>query len=88
MNLSNIALLNIKDSDYCCIISGISKNEAINLTLFRIGFFWDAHGWGGKTPLSEICHTYPAMMKPGTVILYQKKIKKVYESHDLPFEFC
>ena len=31
MNLSNIAILNIKGSDYCCIISGISKNEAINL---------------------------------------------------------
>ena len=31
VNLSNIAILNIKGSDYCCIISLISKNEAINL---------------------------------------------------------
>ena len=31
MNLSNIAILNIKGSDYSCIISLISKNEAINL---------------------------------------------------------
>ena len=31
MNLSDIAILNIKDSDYRCIISEISKNEAINL---------------------------------------------------------
>ena len=31
MNLSDIAILNIKGSDYCCIISLISKNEAINL---------------------------------------------------------
>ena len=31
MNLSNIVFLNIKGSDYRCIISGISKNEAINL---------------------------------------------------------
>ena len=31
MNLSGIAILNIKGSDYRCIISGISKNEAINL---------------------------------------------------------
>ena len=31
MNLSNIAILNIKSSDYCCIISEIRKNEAINL---------------------------------------------------------
>ena len=31
MNLSDIAILNIKGSDYCCIISLISKNEALNL---------------------------------------------------------
>ena len=29
MVLSNIAILNIKD--YCCIITGISKSEAIKL---------------------------------------------------------
>ena len=31
MNLSDIDILNIKGSDYCCIISLVSKNEAINL---------------------------------------------------------
>ena len=31
MNLSDIAILNIKGSDYRCIISLISKNEAIDL---------------------------------------------------------
>ena len=31
MNLSDIAILNIKGSYYRCIISLISKNEAINL---------------------------------------------------------
>ena len=31
MNLSDIAVFNIKGSDYCCIISGISKSEAIKL---------------------------------------------------------
>ena len=31
MNLSDIAILNIKGSDYHCVISLISKNEAINL---------------------------------------------------------
>ena len=30
MNLSDIAILNIKGSDYYCIISLISRNEAIN----------------------------------------------------------
>ena len=31
MNLGDITILNIKDSDYHCIISLIRKNEAINL---------------------------------------------------------
>ena len=31
VNISDIATFNIKDSDYCCIISRISKNEAMNL---------------------------------------------------------
>ena len=31
MNLSDIAILNIKSVDYHCIISRISKNEAINV---------------------------------------------------------
>ena len=31
MNLSDIAILNIKSDHYRCIISGISKNRAINL---------------------------------------------------------
>ena len=31
MNLSDITILNIKSVDYSCIMSGISKSEAINL---------------------------------------------------------
>ena len=31
INLSDIAILNIKGSDYRFIVTGISKNEAINL---------------------------------------------------------
>ena len=31
MSLSNIAISNIESVDYRCIISGISKSEAINL---------------------------------------------------------
>ena len=31
MNLSDIAILSLKSADYCCIISGISKSEAINV---------------------------------------------------------
>ena len=32
MNLNDIAVLSIKGTDYCIIIKGISKSEAINLT--------------------------------------------------------
>ena len=42
-------------------------------------------GWGNKkhpSPLSEICHTYPKMMKLGAVMLYLKKIEKMYESRN------
>ena len=31
MNFSDIAILNIKNADFCCIISGISKSPARNL---------------------------------------------------------
>ena len=41
-----------------------------------------------KGPLPKICQTYPAMMKLFTVIPYQKKIQKLYESPDTPLEFC
>ena len=54
-----------------------------------MGSFGAAHGWGGqKGPLPKICHTYPAMMKFGTIIPYPKNIKKIYESRDTPIEFC
>ena len=31
VNTSNIAIITIKNVDYCCIIHNISKSEAINL---------------------------------------------------------
>ena len=31
MNFSDIAILNIKNADYCSIISGNSKSEVINV---------------------------------------------------------
>ena len=30
LNLDNIAILNINDTDYCCIINGISKIDPLN----------------------------------------------------------
>ena len=35
----------------------------------------------------KICHTYPTIMKLGTVITYLKKIQKLYKSHDAPLDF-
>ena len=32
INLSDIVILNIKGSNYCCIIRGINKNDTINIT--------------------------------------------------------
>ena len=49
-----------------------------------MGFFGAAYRWGeggggegvGKKTFRKICHAYPTMMKPNTVIPYLKKIKK------------
>ena len=62
------------------------------LTLFRMDFFGAAHGWGGKgafwPPLPKIPHTYPTMMKLGTVIPYLRKMQKMYKSRDTFLDFC
>ena len=71
----------------------LMTNERI-FALFRTGIFGAAHGWGGgggggaKSPLPKIFHTYPTMMKLGTVISYIKNIQKIYESRDTPPEYC
>ena len=47
--------------------------------------------WMGRVkrpPLPKICHTYPTLMKLGTVIPHLKKIQKIYESFDTPPDFC
>ena len=36
---------------------------------------------------SGAAHAYPTMMKLSTLIPYPKKIQKLYESRDTPFEF-
>ena len=43
MKLSNIAVLSIKGADYCYIITGISRSEAINLmqNIFLSKKKWD-----------------------------------------------
>ena len=50
-----------------------------------MGFFGAPHGCregerGSKRPaLPKICHTYPTMMKLGTVIPYLKKSQKIFK---------
>ena len=54
-----------------------------------MGLFGAAHEWEGrakKAPLPKICHTYPTMMKLGTLITYQKKIQKIYKLRDTLLE--
>ena len=53
-----------------------------------MGIFGAAHGWGGQKVPTQVCHTYLAMMKLGTVITYLKKIQKIYESRDTTPDFC
>ena len=40
-----------------------------------------------NTHLSKICHTYPTLMKLGTVIPYLWQMPKRYESRNTPLEF-
>ena len=40
-----------------------------------------------KFHLPKIFHTYPAMIKLGSVIPYLKKMKKTYKSRDTPLDF-
>ena len=35
----DIAILEIKNADYCCIVTGISKSEGINLMKLNINLF-------------------------------------------------
>ena len=66
------------------VVSSSAVAVTYALTLFRIGLFGAAHGWGvrQKGPLPKICHTYLTMMKPGTVIPYIKEIQNTCKSRD------
>ena len=54
------------------------------LTLFTMDIFGAAQK---GPPLAKICHTYPTMMKLGTIMPYIKKIQKMYESREIPLTF-
>ena len=54
-----------------------------------MGLIGAAHECEGakKAPLPKISHTYPTIIKLGTVIPYLKEIKEMYESRDTPCDF-
>ena len=77
--------------DFINFITYAGQEGIVVLTLFRMGLFGAAHGWGGglkRPPLPKISHTYPTMMKLITQIPYLKKIEKIYQSRHTPLEFC
>ena len=45
-------------------------------------------GWPKRPPLPKICHTYPTVMKLGTIIPNLKKTQKIYGSRDRTLKFC
>ena len=68
----------------------VTDEKHAGSTLLRMEFFGAAHRCGGgdkKAPLPKICHTYPTMMKLGTVIPYPKNIQKIYERRGTLLEF-
>ena len=71
------------------LIETMPKFRIINL--IQDWHFWGCSQMGGggaiKAPLPKICHTYPTMMKLGTVKPYLKKIPKIYESRDTHPDF-
>ena len=64
--------------------------KQVHVNPIQHGFFRGCSrmGRGKKAPLPKILHTYPTMMKLGTVIPYPNKIRKIYESRDTLFEVC
>ena len=61
-----------------------------SLNPIQDGHFRGCSQMGGakRPPIPKISHTYPTMMKLGTVTPYLKKIQKIYEPRDTPPEFC
>ena len=76
-----------------CVILAHSQANIAHVTYMRISFWqiwiysklfysiFCAFSW------CKICYIYHPMMKRDTVIPYQKKIKKIHESHVTPLAF-
>ena len=74
---------------FSCEFFEISKNTFFTK---HLGTTASGVGEGPESVLPpKICHTYPTMMKLGTLIPYLKKIRKIHKSRDTrdtPLEFC
>ena len=72
---------------HCIFIKNQTLWRECSINPIQDGHFWGC-SWMGrqKSPIPKICHTYPTMMKTGTVISYLKRIWKIYESRDTPLE--
>ena len=81
-----IASKQIKNTEFLTFIAFLICDP------FQDGLFRDCSLMEGGSkrsfPLPKTCGTYPAMMKLYRVMLYQKEIKKIYESRDTPLKFC
>ena len=72
------------------LIKSLKNFVTFEFNFIQDGIFWGYPRMGGgkKVSLPKSYHTYPTMIKIGTVILDLKKIRKIYESHDKVIEFC
>ena len=62
----------------------MKPSNEFTLTYIHLDLLHTSH----KSRLPKTCHTYPAMMKLGTVITYLKKIQKLNKSRETPLDFC
>ena len=71
------------------LVSDLKKEIMKEVNPIQDGLFQACSRMEGaeKGPLPKICHTYPILMKLGTVTPYLKNIQKIYESCDTPWEF-
>ena len=61
----------IFDTCFCCIIRQVNSN----VNPIQDGHFWGCSRIGGFWG-PKICHTYPTMVKRGTIIPYLKEYPK------------
>ena len=69
------------------LIIGLCKSllGIISFLIPLLAVFWSKNY---TSPFPKICHTYPAVMKLGTVIPYLKKIQKIFELRDTSHGSC